>query len=180
MVGRNPIGYQREFSIFGNGALRRVLPASDLERANSATRQGRIVIGWNVVWAGFLVMLLLTACGDGQADTTTQTAVVGDSELGRQIWEDGGGVLSGACSVCHSLDGSEKVAMTRAPTWQGVSGRAGDRVPGLSGEEYLRESIVDPAAYIVDGYLVDAMPKGYRFLLSEEDIDNLLAFLLTQ
>jgi hypothetical protein len=49
----------------------------------------------------------------------------------------------------------------------------------LSAEEYLRESIVDPVAYIVDGYLVDAMPKGYKILLSEEDIDSLVAFLLT-
>jgi hypothetical protein len=49
----------------------------------------------------------------------------------------------------------------------------------LSAEEYLRESIVDPAAYIVEGY-PDGMPKAYKILLSEEDIDNLVAFLLTQ
>ncbi len=61
----------------------------------------------------------------------------------------------------------------------GISGRAGDRVPGLSGEEYLRESIVDPAAFVVEGYS-DFMAKGFRFLLSEEDIDGLVAFLLTQ
>ena len=66
-----------------------------------------------------------------------------------------------------------------APTWQGISGRAGDRVPGLSAEEYLQGSIVDPAAYIVEGYS-DTMPKGFKLLLSEEDIDSLVAFLLTQ
>ncbi len=132
-------------------------------------------------WAGLLaVLLVVAACGDGQADTTAQTAAVGDPERGRQIWEDGGGVVGGGgCSECHSLDGSEKVGPFRAPTWQGISGRAGDQVPGLSAEEYLRESIVDPAAYIVEGYS-DFMPKGFRFLLSEEDIDNLVAFLLTQ
>jgi hypothetical protein len=78
------------------------------------------------------------------------------------------------------LDGSEQtVGPDIAPTWQGISGIAGDRVPGLSAEEYLRESIVDPAAYIVEGYS-DIMPKGFKFLLSEEDIDSLVAFLLTQ
>ena len=135
-----------------------------------------------VVWAGLLVvMVLLAACGDGQADTTTQTAAVGDPERGREIWElSGGAVEGGGCQACHSLDGSEKTAGPFiAPTWQGISERAGDRVPGLSAEEYLRESIVDPAAYIVEGYS-DFMPKGYRFLLSEEDLDNLVAFLLTQ
>ncbi|MCZ6461964.1 MAG: cytochrome c [Actinobacteria bacterium] len=84
------------------------------------------------------------------------------------------------CQACHSLDGSEQtVGPEIAPTWQGISGRAGDRVPGLSAEEYLRESIVDPAAYIVEGYS-DTMPKGFKVLLSDEDIDGLVAFLLTQ
>ncbi len=104
---------------------------------------------------------------------------MGDPERGRQIWEDGGGVLSGPCSNCHSLDGSEKPGESRrAPTWQGISGRAGDRVPGLSAEEYLRESIVDPKAYIVEGYL--GIMQSFKFLLSEEDIDSLVAFILTQ
>jgi cytochrome c oxidase subunit 2 len=77
------------------------------------------------------------------------------------------------------LDGSEQVGESRrAPTWQGISGIAGDRVPGLSAEEYLRESIVDPKAYIVEGYL--GIMQSFKFLLSEEDIDSLVAFLLTQ
>ncbi len=146
-----------------------------------------------VVWAGLVVVVLVAACGNDDADTTTQPPAttqaattttradtVGDPERGRQIWEDGGGALAGGCSFCHSLDGSEKPGNQRAPTWQGISGRAGDRVPGLSAEEYLRESIVDPTAYIVDGHFADSMPKGFKILLSEEDIDGLVAFLLTQ
>ncbi len=126
-------------------------------------------------------VLGFTACSTstGEATTTTPAATVGDPERGRQIWDDGGGVLQGSCSACHSVDGSEYLGTYQAPTLQGVSGRAEDRVPGLSAEEYLRESIVDPVAYIVDGYFVDAMPKGYKILLSEEDIDSLVAFLLT-
>ncbi len=65
------------------------------------------------------------------------------------------------------------------PSFQGISKRAGDRVPGLSAVEYLRQSIVDPSAYVVEGF-VDIMPISIGFLLSEEDIDNLVAFLLTQ
>ena len=134
-------------------------------------------------WTGLLaVLLVVAACGDGQADTTAQAAAVGDPERGRQIWDDGADtVLSGGCSNCHSLDGSEEPGESRrAPTFQGISERAGDRVPGLFAEEYLRESIVDPAAYSVEGYFADGMPKGFEILLSEEDIDSLVAFLLTQ
>jgi mono/diheme cytochrome c family protein len=129
--------------------------------------------------------VVLAGCGNGDASTTTvtasQTAAVGDPVRGRQIWEDGGGVVAVGCSQCHSLDGSESTFVNNiAPTWQGILGLAGDRVPGLSAEEYLRESIVDPDAYIVEGYSANLMPKGFKFLLSEEDIDGLVAFLLTQ
>ena len=143
------------------------------------------MIRWTGIWAGLLaVLLVLAACGNGDANTTAPAATVGDPERGREIWDTGGGVIGGSggvgCQACHSLDGSEKTVFREiAPTWQGISGRAGDRVPGLSAEEYLRESIVDPAAYIVEGYS-DLMPKGYKNLLSEEDIDGLVAFLLTQ
>ena len=51
---------------------------------------------------------------------------------------------------------------------------------GTGSGHQLTDRPLDPAAYIVEGYLADSMAKGYRFLLSEEDIDGLVAFLLTQ
>jgi len=48
------------------------------------------------------------------------------------------------------------------PSFQGISKRAGDRVPGLSAVEYLRQSIVDPSAYMVEGF-VDIMPISIGF-----------------
>ncbi len=145
------------------------------------------MVGRIVMWVGLVATVLLVACGGDDADTateppaTTQAATMGDPERGREIWDTGGGVLSRGCSFCHSLDGSETIggSTSLGPSWQGVSGRAGDRVPGLSAGEYLRESIEDPAAFIVEGYS-DLMPKGFKILLSEEDIDGLVAFLLTQ
>lgn len=136
-------------------------------------------------------MVLVAACGSNNPDTATQppsttqaattttpATAVGDPERGRQIWEDGGGVLSGPCSACHSLDGSEQQGESRrAPSWQGISRRAGDRVQGLSAEEYLRESIIDPRAFVVEGY--QSIMQSFKFLLSEEDVDGLVAFLLT-
>jgi putative redox protein len=103
---------------------------------------------------------------------------IGDPERGREIFETGGGVLAGAstCSGCHSLDGTEKAG----PSLQGISVRAGDRVPELSAVEYLEQSIVDPPAYVVEGFPSYRMPKAYPIWLNEEDIDNLVAFMLTE
>lgn len=64
---------------------------------------------------------------------------VGNPERGREIYENGGGVFPGDCHLCHTLDGTVQASASRAaPSFQGISERAGDRVPELSAEEYLR------------------------------------------
>lgn len=50
---------------------------------------------------------------------------------------------------------------------------------GVSDVEYLRQSIVDPYAF-EEGDWSDVMPYEYADLLSEEEVDDLVAFLLTQ
>ena len=122
------------------------------------------------------LLVTLAAC-DGES--TVDPLEIGDPERGREIHETGAGLIGidmgRGCSLCHSLDGSADAG----PSFQGISERAGERVPDLSAVEYLRQSIVDPSAYVVEGF-DDIMPKGYRILLSEEDIDDLVALLLTQ
>ncbi|MFQ5856270.1 MAG: c-type cytochrome [Anaerolineae bacterium] len=54
----------------------------------------------------------------------------------------------GSCLLCHSI-GS---AGPRAPDLAGVGARAATRVSGLSEREYLRQSLLEPAAYVVEGY----------------------------
>ncbi len=44
---------------------------------------------------------------------------------------------------------------------------------------YLHTSIVDPSAYIVPGFVDNLMPKVYGEILTEEEINNLVAYLLT-
>ena len=118
---------------------------------------------------------MLAACGGG---STIDPLEIGDPERGREIFETGGGVISGNCAGCYRMDGSVG-APPQGPSLQGISERAGDRVPELSAVEYLRQSIVDPSAFLVEGF-DDNMAKGFGILLSEEDIDDLVAFMLTQ
>jgi cytochrome c oxidase subunit 2 len=124
---------------------------------------------WHIILALGLAVTL-AACGGGSAIDPLE---VGDPERGREIYETGGGGSS--CKTCHTLDGSERIG----PSLQGISELAGDRVPDLSAEEYLRQSIVDPSAYLVEDFF-DLMPKNFQSFLSEEDIDDLVAFMLTQ
>lgn len=122
------------------------------------------------VIAAFVVALALAGCG-------ADSGQVGDSALGEELYAaklDPESELF-SCAECHSLDGSD----SRGPTFQGIGERASQRVAGMSAEEYLRESIVDPQAYIVEGFFF-RMPGVFGPLLTDEDINNLIAFMLTQ
>ena len=44
-------------------------------------------------------------------------------------------------------------------------------------DEYVRESIVDPDAYVVPGYQKGVMPGTFGDSLSKEEIDALVAYL---
>jgi cytochrome c2 len=99
---------------------------------------------------------------------------IGDPEHGREIFEHGTEAITVVCTKCHTLDGSEG----DGPSLQGISERAGDRVPGLSAVEYLRQSITEPSEFVVEGF-EKKMSNVFMFL-SEEDVNDLIAFLLTQ
>jgi mono/diheme cytochrome c family protein len=82
----------------------------------------------------------------------------------------------GACGVCHSTKpGDDGVG----PSLAGVGTRAAERVPGMTAEQYLRESILDPAAYVVEGYRGDQMLPIYDERLSTDQLDALVEYLLS-
>ena len=106
--------------------------------------------------------LVLTIRDEGGTDAETGEALFFSSHAG--------------CSVCHSVTpGIELVG----PNFSEIGLRAGTRVPGMSAEEYLRESIVDPDAYVVEGYPAGQMLADYEERLAPDEIDAIIAYLLT-
>lgn len=68
------------------------------------------------------------------------------------------------------------------PGFEGIAERAVTRVPGLSADEYIRQSIVAPEAFIVERNWPEdeVMPMSYAEAYNEQDINDLVAFLMTQ
>src|SRR5256714_15278691 len=54
----------------------------------------------------------------------------------------------GTCEICHRIGQKG----TRAPDLAGIGARAGKTKPGLSAKQYIIESLLQPSAYIVEGY----------------------------
>ncbi len=79
------------------------------------------------------------------------------------------------CAACHSLDGTQIVG----PTAQGLGTRAASRIEGYSAEQYLRESILLPCNYVVEGFTC-VMPQNFGERLEAQDLADLIAYLLEQ
>lgn len=86
----------------------------------------------------------------------------------------GEAVFRAHCAQCHSLDG----AVGTAPSLRGVYGSTVKLVGGktvVADEAYLRESVLKPAAKIVDGFL-PIMPV-FKNVLTTAEVDAVVAFV---
>ena len=86
--------------------------------------------------------------------------------------------LDNGCGGCHTIEGLS--AGTVGPNQTNIGTVAESRIPGMSAEEYILESIMDPSAYVVEGYPDDVMLKNYGDLISPDQMNDLVAFLLAQ
>ena len=84
------------------------------------------------------------------------------------------------CSQCHTIEGISEGLI--GPDLTHICTSAATRVPGFSAEEYIRESIVDPEAFVPEGVeraSPGLMTKAITEKLTEEQVEALVAFLLT-
>ncbi|MCP3995963.1 MAG: hydrogenase iron-sulfur subunit, partial [bacterium] len=102
--------------------------------------------------------------------------VAAEFDAGRSLYLENTLGTNTGCRLCHSLDPGTVFV---GPSFDGIATRAETRVPGLTAAEYLRQSIVEPEAYVVEGFPKGQMFSNYGEVLTPEEIDNLVAFLLT-
>jgi cytochrome c oxidase subunit II len=90
---------------------------------------------------------------------------------GREIFTSAG------CNACHTLDDADATAEV-GPDLNELAANAEERVKGKTAEDYVRQSIVDPPAFVVNGYSGDTMPRDFADQLTPEEIDTLVKYLL--
>jgi cytochrome c2 len=84
------------------------------------------------------------------------------------------------CIACHAIDESPLTKL--GPTWRGLYGSerrfAGGVVRVTADESYLRQSILEPGAKIVEGYdQGEVSMPSYAGVLSESQIQSLIVFI---
>lgn len=94
----------------------------------------------------------------------------GDAARGEQIF-----TVAQPCHTCH-------MDLPLGPPFSGeppMATLAATRRPGYTAEVYLYESIVNPNAYLVPGFQEGIMPEELGETLTEQDLADLVAYLLT-
>jgi cytochrome c2 len=126
-----------------------------------------------------LTLLLLAACGGG-GDTAESGggSSVGDAVHGEELYNQVtiGSASAPGCVTCHSM---EPDVVLVGPSHAGLAGRAGTYKEGVSAEDYLRESITDPDAHVVEGFAAGVMIQSYATDLKANEVNDLIAYMMT-
>lgn len=112
----------------------------------------------------------------GSSDALAETVVLSaDIENGRELFRNGKGDAQ-RCANCHRVT-TRGFAVDAGPNLESIAELAGTRIEGMSAEEYLIDSITNPLNFIVDIYRTP-MPEDYATLLTEQEITDLVAYML--
>jgi cytochrome c oxidase subunit 2 len=106
-----------------------------------------------------------TATGETGETGETTTLPEGDAEAGREVF------LAAGCGSCHTV--------AEAGTTSEVGPNLDESLEGRDAQ-YVHQSIVDPDAEVAGGFSADLMPENYGEQLSEQELADLVAFLLPE
>ena len=108
-------------------------------------------------------------------ETYLASSVSGVDDTSIPLKQLGENVYQGkACFTCHTLDGNSLVG----PTFKGLFGSTVKHTDGSSAtvdENYIRQSILEPANKIVEGF-APVMPT-YQGQLNDREIDGIIEFI---
>ena len=109
------------------------------------------------------------AARGGEDEGRLASAGLAQAKTGEQIFTAAG------CAGCHQFAPAGSTGNI-GPSLDDLASAAGDREPGKSAEEYVRESLTDPSAFLTEGF-GDAMPS-FEGRLTDEQIQALVDYLL--
>lgn len=129
-------------------------------------------------------------CGLNHAYMLAEVNVLNPTEYAQWVSDEtGAGAVAGGdtvaqgakvvelngCSSCHSIDGSAGPG----PSWLGTYGSERTFTDGTTltaDDDYLRQSILEPGAHVVEGF-ANIMPPTFADTLSDDDVEALIDYI---
>ncbi len=115
-----------------------------------------------------ILVAILTACGS-QAEAPTIS-----DEVTPEMLKKGETIFKSQCSSCHSATRDNVLV---GPSMVGIAKRAGTEIKGMDAYDYLKQSILEPDAYLKEDF-PNVMPQTYSNILSGEDLNAVIQYLL--
>jgi len=110
------------------------------------------------------------AARKGQDSGQLASAGLAEAKTGEQIFTAAG------CAGCHTFAPAGSNG-TIGPSLNELKTQAGNMEAGKSAEDYVRESIEDPNAFVVKGYSANVMPQ-FKGKLTDQQIQALVQYIL--
>ena len=135
-----------------------------------------------------LLVSMLSACDssddatldplDSVTEEATEAVEISEGERIFTTFYDDAGF---SCLTCHAVDSDTR---RLGPGLLSIEARFETySIEVVDLDTYIREAIVDPAAFIVPSespYPVNIMPRNYAEILTEQEIDDLVDYILSQ
>lgn len=86
-------------------------------------------------------------------------------------------VFAASCTSCHSY-GKIIAKEMIGPDLSAIAGEAATRVADLDAASYLRQSVLIPAQFIVEGYQQEALENPCGAVLKETELNAVISFLM--
>ncbi|MFN2195812.1 MAG: c-type cytochrome [Anaerolineales bacterium] len=123
-----------------------------------------------------VLLLLLAGCSSGEQSASNPQA-------GEVLFQELVINQAPGCVTCHSLEPGVKLV---GPSLANAAVLAEEALnsseytgKAATPAEFIRESIVDPDAYVPDGYISGTMYPDYAEKLDDSQIDALVSYLLS-
>lgn len=110
------------------------------------------------------------------ADPIARLVASRDPAAGEALFNEVFAETGFACATCHHVDILDTLI---GPGLVNIKDTAATRIEGMSAERYIYDSIINPNDYIVEGFTENVMPQNWHEVLTDTQIYEIMAYLMT-